>query len=351
MNKSITITTVYDTSAVNRDEKIGNNVLSTKKITKGNKIFSAISRVSQTHHFFNTLNSLNPTTWRETNVLPTGKGDKKVIQFDLTHENIITSAELDFFGYMGTESMNMRKSPVGMTKAISLIPWEGDLLFYANHGLVKRAKLDNPDIQPNPYSKEEHDSLFTGNITLNGNVLGKDYWLFKEAEIKEEENGFSVKSEKVIYSFDNFKKVDENTYENEKGSIIVEPNEQTKKAFKIIFRLKPEEKINRIKDFLKVVKNGIVFHSSGEAPGLNPVFLIAAIVDVPMPIFHGYIELDNTFSKIKTNNIINALDNQYIQNYYLYDGIKLLDKPIEMDPVKGIGEWNEFVDTFIKEVE
>jgi len=356
MSKSMTIAVVYDASALNRDEKIGNNVLSIKKITKGNKIYSAISRVSQTHHLFNTLNSLNPSTWKETKVSPSGSGEKKVIQFDLKTENIITSAELDFFGYMGTESMNMRKSPIGMTKVLSLLPWEGDLLFYANHGLIKRAKNDDPSIQPNPYSKEEHSSLYNGNITVNGNVLGRDYWLMEEANVEEKEDSLSVVSKKVKYKFQGFKKISENEYENDRGIIKIEQVKNNDKALKIIFTLKKEERERRLRDFLKVIRNGIVFQSSGEAPGLNPIFLVAAIVDVPMPVFNGYVELNQEelkkgSFKIKASNLNNALKNQYIQKYFVYDGIDLLDDELEAVQEKKIDEWDTFVNEFLNEAE
>ncbi len=356
MSKSLTIAVVYDAAALNRDEKIGNNVLSIKKITRGNKIYSAISRVSQTHHIFNTLNSLNPNTWKETKVSPSGKGDKKVIQFDLKTENIITSAELDFFGYMGTESMNMRKSPVGMTKALSLLPWEGDLLFYANHGLIKRAKNDDPSIQPNPYSKEEHSSLYNGNVTVNGNVLGKDYWLMEEAKVEEKEDSLIVVSKKVKYEFVGLKKIAEDEYENDKGIIKIEKVKNNDKALKINFALKKEEREKRLRDFLKVIRNGIVFQSSGEAPGLNPVFLIAAIVDVPMPVFNGYVELNQEelkkgSFKIKASNINNALTNQYIQKCFAFDGIDLLDGEIDVAQDKKVEDWEAFVNEFLNEAE
>jgi CRISPR-associated protein Cst2 len=284
-------------------------------------------------------------------VLPSGKGDKKVIQFDLKTENIISSPELDFFGYMGTESMNMRKSPIGMTKAISLLPWEGDLLFYANHGLVKRAKNDDPSIQPNPYSKEEHDSLFGGNITINNNVLGNDYWLLEEANLETEENGFVITSKKVKYTFAGFHLKSENEFENDKGTIKIEKVAKNDKALKVIFTLNKKEKEKRLKDFLKVVKNGICFHSSGEAPGLNPVFLIAAIVDVPMPVFHGYVELNEDYSKLKASNLNNALKNQYIQNYFVFDGIDILDASITEKTDKKIDKWDDFVNKFLEEAE
>lgn len=352
MSKCFTAAVVYDTSAINRDEKIGNNVLSIKKMTINGETYSAISRPSQTHHLFNTLNMIDGETWRASHVKPSGSGSKKVVQFDLTKENILNSAELDFFGYMGTESMNMRKSPIGITKAVSLYPWKGDMLFYANHGLVKRAKEVDPSIQPNPYSKEEHSSFYKTHFTIDNNRIGNDYWLIEEGSVEETSDGLKITTSKKSNNveFSGFRKQDENIFVNNDGSAItIEKLSETEKALKVSFGLAESIRKKRIESFLKAIRNGIVFHSSGEAPGLNPVFIIAAVVDVPMPVFNGYIQLSpEKEAKIASKTLEQSLMNEYIQNYFLFDGIGLLDNAVNTEKPK-TDDWGTFVEDYLKE--
>ena len=60
---------------------------------------------------------------------------------------------------------------------------------------------------------------------------------------------------------------------------------------KVIFELNEEEKKKRICNILNVIKNGLCAQSSGEANTIVPLFLIAAPVRVPAPIFHSYITI------------------------------------------------------------
>ena len=56
--KHITITIIYEASALNRDEKIGGNILSIKKLKKGNRTVSFIGKPAIRHYLFQTLKKL-----------------------------------------------------------------------------------------------------------------------------------------------------------------------------------------------------------------------------------------------------------------------------------------------------
>ncbi len=176
--KTITITIIFEGSALNRDEKLAGNILSIKKLRRKDGTYSFISKTAIRHYLFSTLKK--SFGWNEAKVCLSGSGDKKVVQFDITKDDILKSPELDAFGYMytiGGERAITRKSPIGITKAISLEPYEGDMAFYCNHDLVERAKKDGEDATPNPFSKEEHVSFYKVSFTIDVERLGKDEWI------------------------------------------------------------------------------------------------------------------------------------------------------------------------------
>ncbi len=284
--KHITITVIFEGSALNRDEKIAGNILSIKKLKRGDKIVSFIGKPAIRHYLFETL--VKACGWKPAEV--TAQGD--VVQFDITKDDIITSPELDAFGYMWTHEKSgitlTRKSPVCITKAVGLEPYKGDMAFYANHDLVRRAIRSGQNADPNPYSKEEHISFYKLSFTIDVDVFGSDVWIFKPSfksgdrtfnvQVKREENRIVVCTEPetdwIILTHD---------YRN--GVYVDETNRR------ISFTVDFAEKKKRIRDILNAIKNGLCAQSSGESNTIAPLFLIAAPVKVPAPIFHSYITI------------------------------------------------------------
>lgn len=172
--KNVTVTIIFDGSALNRDEKIGGSILSIKKLNVNGEVRSFIGKPAIRHYLFQTLRRVS--SWKEAKV--TGQG--QVVQFDIMQDDILTSEELDAFGYMytiGGRTSITRKSPVGITKALSLCPYEADLAFYANHDIVKRGQNQGLAVTPNPYNKEEHSSLYKATFTIDADMLGRDTWI------------------------------------------------------------------------------------------------------------------------------------------------------------------------------
>src|SRR5690606_2896187 len=170
--KNITLTVIFEGSALNRDEKVGGNILSIKKMNVNGEIKSFISKVAIRHYLFESLYKLY--NWTPASVKITEEGQNKVVQFDAAKGDIIKNAELDLFGYMHTLAKETgdvtitRKAPLGITKAVSLFNYEQDLAFYANHDLVKRVVSQKGEgANPNPYNKEEHTSLYKISFTLD----------------------------------------------------------------------------------------------------------------------------------------------------------------------------------------
>lgn len=218
--KAITMTVVFEGSALNRDEKIGGNIASIKKIARFNtdaklKTYSYISRESLTHHLKHTL-FINPDTlWRLAKVTR----QNKVIQFDITKSHVVDCPELDAFGYMFTQGARTaitRKAPVTLTKAIALEPWQGDMQFNANHDMARRSGSS-----PDPTTKEENQSLYKFSVTIDINRLGRDEWMVADYEKKGDKiiAYFNEKASDIVLS-----NVEKNIDEDENTCFMIDQN-------------------------------------------------------------------------------------------------------------------------------
>jgi CRISPR-associated protein Cas7/Cst2/DevR subtype I-B len=191
---SITCTVIFDGSALNRDEKIGNSILSIKKLTYHGDIRPFISKNAIRHYLFNTLNRY--ANWGKTPILAQGSGDKQTMQLNLTEADIISFEELAVFGYMFTKSGEgalTRKAPLGITKAIALSNYNQDLAFYANHDFVHRMQHAGKKANPNPINKEEHSGLFKLSFTLDADMIGKDSWIVDDYSFEKENKILNIK--------------------------------------------------------------------------------------------------------------------------------------------------------------
>jgi len=344
--KNITITIIFEGSALNRDEKLAGNILSIKKLRRKDGTYSFISKTAIRHYLFSTL-VRNKWKGKEAAVCLSGSGDKKVVQFDITKDDILTSPELDAFGYMytiGDEGAITRKSPIGITKAISLEPYEGDMAFYCNHDLVQRAINQGEDAKPNPFSKEEHVSFYKVSFTIDVERLGKDEWIVNQRP-NFNNNELKIKlpddKEKIIQNVQQIRQNEE--YKIQNGNIKIEPVEN---KYKIIFELCESEKKKRIKQILEAIRNGLHSQSSGEANSIIPLFIIAGAVKIPSPIFHPYIYLAREDGSYIVCGIQDCLNNGWIEKdnegkiIYIWSSEKLKYQKVQE---KVIEDWNEFL--------
>jgi CRISPR-associated protein Cst2 len=342
--KNITITIIFEGSALNRDEKLAGNILSIKKLRRKDGTYTFISKTAIRHYLFSTLKK--KFEWKEAAVCLSGSGDKKVVQFDITKDDILTSPELDAFGYMytiGDERSITRKSPIGITKAISLEPYEGDMAFYCNHDLVQRANKDGEDAKPNPFSKEEHVSFYKVSFTIDVERLGKDEWIVNQ---RPNFNNNELKitlpdgKEKII---PNIQQISQDEYKTQNDTIKIEP---VRNKYKIIFELDGSKKKERIKQILEAIKNGLYSQSSGEANSIIPLFIIAGAVKIPSPIFHPYIYLAREDGSYIVCGIQDCLNNEWIEKdnegkiVYIWSCEKLKYQKVQE---KVIQDWNDLL--------
>lgn len=119
--------------------------------------------------------------------------------------------------------------------------------------------------------------------------LGNDEWWINKAEYKETNLTLSLSESEKIKCEIQCEKVSDEKYVIKNAGIIEIKTEGEKQ--KAIFKLDENIKKKRLKQILTVLKNGLIYHSSGENYGIVPKFLIAAGLEIPVPLFHYIIEL------------------------------------------------------------
>jgi len=81
----------------------------------------------------------------------------------------------------------------------------------------------------------------------------------------------------------------------------------------VTFRLSEEEKKKRLHQLLEAIKNGFAVQSSNELNSLVPLFLVAAVVKVPAPVFHSYLHIakrcDGT---VRVLGLADGLENPWV---------------------------------------
>ena len=335
--KNITLTIIFEGSALNRDEKVGGNILSIKKLQISGKTVSFIGKTAIRHYLFTTLKKA--FGWKEASVTP----QEEVIQFDILKDDILTCEELDAFGYMYTigEQMSItRKAPIGITKAIALTEWNGDMAFYCNHDLVDRAIKQGEDAKPNPYNKEEHFSLYKLSFTIDVERFGKDEWIINNEPQFQNNQLTLLLSEGRPKVINHVAKNKDNEYKIGNGSIEIE---KINDKYKIIFKVEEKEKKKRICDILTAIKDGLYAQSSGEANTIIPLFIIAAPVKIPSPIFHPYIDIEEIEKGklYEVKGISDCLKNSWLDGCIFImesEKVKCVEKPQNC-----INNWQQFL--------
>lgn len=341
----ITATVVFESSAVNRDEKIAESIQSIKKLVRQEGTFSFMSRAFIRHHLFLALHDFYG--WQPAPVVK----DNTVLQFGFPNANIVNYPELDLFGFMKTSPSTVtRKAPIGITKAVSLERWQGDMAFYANHDLVARAVKSGTSAHPNPFSKEEHYSLYKLTFTLDLYRFGKQETV---TDVTGSENEDWLNSLEKISLDDVRKKVKRINIEEGWEWYAIPPCQVNSSSAScvecsgyvgvkslnnekggLLFVVADDEYRKRLKQILTVIADGFSLHSSTESYGTNPLFFVMAALKLPVPLFHSAISFSN--GKINADLLTESRNNSHIIKAW-YKSLQPLSYELKEDDfVKGI---------------
>lgn len=316
---AITLTIVFEGMNLNRDEGVGGNIQTLKKLHRGDGlVHTFLSRQALRYAISKKL--IEEFGWKETEV--TRRGEKqKTNQFDMSKANIIESEEMDFFGFMYTikgENAFVRSAVCKLTPAISLEKFNFDQSFNANHEMVKRAIKCDEEGVPNPWQTEDHLSLYKYSFVIDLDKVGKmddkekkivleekdaieflrGYEKYMSDEDKEKCKSLTQGEYSLNRNGENVGKIILKKKKEEKGE-ETESEEETKKGKKqkttsyeieIEVNLPEEEKIKRIVAFLKAIKTlsrGI----QGNTSSLAPLFMMGGIISAKTPLAHPLVEI------------------------------------------------------------
>lgn len=278
--KGLTFTAIFEAESANYGEAVG-NVASLKKVARNNgEQYSYISRQAIRYNIIEQLGEPLAEVSAE------GKGEKKVIQFK-KDATIKEYPEIDFFGYMKTESGTSgkkRSAKVRLSHAISLETYKGDLDFLTNKGLADRLN-ENMNIA----QSEIHKSYYRYTITVDLDQIGID-------EVED----------------------------------INLPNEEKSR------------RICKLLDTVAMLYRDI----RGRREDLKPLFIIGGVYDTKNPFFHNVVDMKDKkldvdaiknvmFDQIKEHTHCGLISGKFVNENVIKDELKAISVPEFFRILKG----------------
>jgi len=179
MGRYIVMDIVFYGNSLNYDQGTG-NYQELKKITKWDgKQYTLVSRYALRYSLLETARKIGLWEIADGSKLQrAGERDQTVIQPSdeiLLSGEILKYPEFDLFGYLitSTTPQNFRVAPVKISHAVSLTPFNYDALFNANIGLANRIRKITGEMEPNPFTAEEHETYYQYTVVID--VVNKYY--------------------------------------------------------------------------------------------------------------------------------------------------------------------------------
>lgn len=338
MSRCIVMDIVFYGNSLNYDQGTG-NYQELKKITKWDgRQYTLVSRYALRYSLLETAKKMGLWDVADGSKFQrAGRGDQTVIQPSdelLLSGEILKYPEFDLFGYLITSTVpqNFREAPVKISHAVSLTPFNYDALFNANIGLANRMRKIAGEMEPNPFTAEEHETFYQYSVVVDLDRIGEiEVYIAKEnfnelleitknnGEIKfkfeykaKEKNKPVVKSKEFRFVQNDvnlskivvpFKKDDKSVKISENLGKIVEYNESSD-VLVLKYQIREGKKEDRVIQLLKSIlylKRSI----KGREEDLSPKLMVVGIYkNKPYRTYKDKISLVDEYCEEEYDEII-----------------------------------------------
>ncbi len=295
----VTLDIVFEAGSLNYDEGAGNYQQLKKVTLYDGALYTMVSRYALRYSIMETMKDMYGKNVELPGKLLTketgGREKKNVLQPKrelLYTGEILKYPELDLFGFLLTETKKTsvaRESPVKITHAISLTPYEGDTHMSGNHSLARRAYEAGvtDKFEPNLFVVEEHRTLYKYSVVIDREQIGKFVFYVPEDEAKDIQEGehsdAKVKKEKV--------EIAEEKNENKKKSSKIGP------LYRITVELSEELKRKHLEMLVEAILK-LRRRIKGRNEDLSPRVLAVGLWDKTYQSLFNYITIEGTYEEV-----------------------------------------------------
>lgn len=219
-----------------------------------------------------------------------GEGNQTVIQPSdeiLLSGEILRYPEFDLFGYLITSitPQNFREAPVKISHAVSLTPFNYDALFNANIGLANRMRKITGEMEPNPFTAEEHETYYQYTVVIDVENIGKiDVYINKNSSVGTGKEKWKIEKihngEKLKFILKKDKSKESKNIE-QNDSVKKEVFEELEKDLvHVSYSLRPKDSEDPVKErIIKLVKAILNLKRSikGQEEDLSPKLMVVGI--------------------------------------------------------------------------
>lgn len=291
MGRYIVMDIVFYGNSLNYDQGTG-NYQELKKITKWDgRQYTLISRYALRYSLLDTARKMGLWDIADGSKLQrAGEGDQTVIQPSdeiLLSGEILKYPEFDLFGYLITSitPQNFREAPVKISHAVSLTPFNYDALFNANIGLANRMRKITGEMEPNPFTAEEHETYYQYTVVIDIENIGKiDVYINKNSSVgtgKEKLKIEEIRNEdKLKFILKKNKGKESKTIEQSDSVKKVVFEELEKDLVHVLYSLRPKDSEDPVKErIIKLVKVILNLKRSikGREEDLSPKLMVVGI--------------------------------------------------------------------------
>ena len=282
---------VFYGNSLNYDQGTG-NYQELKKITKWDgRQYTLVSRYALRYSLLDTARKMGLWDIADGSKLQrAGEGDQTVIQPSdeiLLSGEILKYPEFDLFGYLITSitPQNFREAPVKISHAVSLTPFNYDALFNANIGLANRMRKITGEMEPNPFTAEEHETYYQYTVVIDIENIGKiDVYINKNSSVgtgKEKLKIEEIRNEdKLKFILKKNKGKESKTIEQSDSVKKVVFEELEKDLIHVLYSLRPKDSEDPVKErIIKLVKAILNLKRSikGREEDLSPKLMVVGI--------------------------------------------------------------------------